>query len=225
MGCFRFFLIFFAILFLILSILIASGLTIGKFQEMAFRREAYALQDHIPVREVFEQSKEYLDLLLSSEELGKRRTTINADLYITLSLNEAPWRVRIAYEDWDSIEWITEEEKYAIRFLITSEILVHQFTFLDIWGRQDFETELVARLYPPHPPTTVTLLEIAYNNTAPQQMLIYSEYLDDGYHFRIWTDVRGVDLSSFFIAIAIVLMMLSILFFFLSRKIKHKALS
>jgi len=224
MGCLRVVLGFFAIVFFVLSVYIASALVIGCFQEAAFHREAYALQDHIPAREIFDQSKEYLNLLLSSEELGQRRTHINTDLCIRLNLNEPPWMTRIAYEDWDSIEWLTEEEKEAIRFLVTSEALARNFTSLDIWGRWDGRTELVARLYSLCHDSALglRLLEIAYNNTTLQERTLYTEYLGDGYYLRIWIDLRGVRLDGFFAWISAILLVTSILLGLVYRRVKSK---
>ena len=80
--------------------------------------------------EVFEQSKEQLDILRNGE-FSENAATVRLGeegLYIFFSGHSGT----IEYEDWDTIEWLSEKEKNAILFLMCSEELQLNFTWIAI---------------------------------------------------------------------------------------------
>jgi len=115
---------------LILIILLVSSLTsCGIFFPAldSSARSMREMKERIPeIIEIFELSKGHLDVLRDSEFVNVGRAEISG----RMSISYDNGRRGFAYEEWDRIEWITDEEKDSIVFLFTSEDLSHNFTWI-----------------------------------------------------------------------------------------------
>jgi len=90
-------------------------------------RSMREMKERIPeMIEVFERSREHLDVLRDGGFVNFGRAEISGMMFISYDNG----RRGFAYEEWDRIEWLTDEEKEAIRFLFTSEELSHNFTWV-----------------------------------------------------------------------------------------------
>ena len=86
------------------------------------------MRDVPEVIEVFEQSREQLEILRTGG-FGEREVRVNYFIAEGLSMFErGRW---VFLEDWHTIEWLSEQEKEAIVFLLTDEELSNNFSYID----------------------------------------------------------------------------------------------
>jgi len=129
---------------------------------------------HVPeMAEVFEQSREYLDVLRSGEFVNRGRAEINSDLFISYR----DGRLGAPYEEWDTIGWLTYEEREAILFLMRSE--EPGLNFLRIASDREDGT-LIAELYrqPPEGARVADIMDIWYGEGHRSRGSFYGELHD-----------------------------------------------
>jgi len=145
-------------------------------------------QDIPEMIEIFEQSKEYLDILRNGNFVSfDRRVEANYGLIIEYGRGGVP------YDEWDTIEWLSAEERDAILFLFTSDELNRNF----MWIVSDMEEPtLRATLYMRGSGNRTDNIEIwhgegTYLNSRRVGMQdSYSRDLGDRYTLWVYTE-RG----------------------------------
>jgi len=81
--------------------------------------------------EVFEQSREHLDTLRDGQFANLGREIIASD---AVALDDG--RGGMLYEEWDTFEWLSDEERNSLSFLFSSEELSRNFTWI-VSGTED----------------------------------------------------------------------------------------
>ena len=139
--------------------------------------------------EVFEQSKERLEILRLGG-FGERRLWANSSLFITFDTGERS----VAYEEWHTLEWLTEAEVEALVFLLTSDELSANFVRIgtrkieierDVWV-----TGMVAIFYEAAGGGIANVIEIWHGEDYFSPIIMrdsYSRDLGDGYTLWVYT--------------------------------------
>ena len=110
---------------IILTALLLISLTACSFCDSP--RSMREMRQLVPeMIEIFEQSREHLDVLRNGEFVNLGRAEISGDLFISYRNG----RRGAPYEGWDTIEWLTDKEREAILFLMRSEELSHNFELI-----------------------------------------------------------------------------------------------
>ena len=78
--------------------------------------------------EMFEQSREHLEVLRTGG-FAERELWVFENLVIHFGTTEGGGGVR--YENWYTLEWLSEEERDALVFLLTSEELSRNFVVIE----------------------------------------------------------------------------------------------
>jgi len=148
--------------------------------------------------EVFEQSKEHLDVLRNGG-FGERElwTRVSQD-NISIVFGTSEGGGSIAYEDWHTLEWLSDEEREALVFLLSSAELSSNFEIItsrrvDVNRRGERVMGLVAAFYTSGGGTRQNAVEIMHGegvlpiNWFGPPRDSYSRYLGDGYTLWVYT--------------------------------------
>ena len=158
------------IVYSIISLLFAFSFSLLHTSQRELRHPTARVRRDAP--EIFEQSREHLEVLRTG---GFGERNVWADIHphgLGISFGFSERGGRIAYEGWHTIEWLSDEEKYALVFLLTSEEM--SINFISITSRRQGEKSgLVARLYHQYvdgrsPFGTSDIVEIWHGSLTPQ---------------------------------------------------------
>ena len=134
--------------------------------------------------EIFEQSKEYLDVLRDGNfAYSGRGVGSNNGLIISYGTGGIP------YEEWDTIEWLSDKERDALLFLYRSEELGRNFLQI---GSPAREISIGAMIYRVGDGPRTNNIAI-WHSGRPRSAFIEDYYtvdLGDGYVLWIYT-LRG----------------------------------
>ena len=168
----------FVLIALLLMLLSSCGILIDDSPI----RMSQMRQDIPEMIEIFEQSKEYLEILRNGQlaNLG-RSASANSGLFISYGGGGVP------YERWDSIEWLSYEEREAILFLLRSEELSRNFTGV---GSPTGNGVLVAGLYRGGSGSRTEHIEIRYGGEPDMAFMRDSHTVDLGDGYTLWVYTR-----------------------------------
>ena len=148
-----------------------------------------SMMQQVPeIIEVFEQSKEHLNVLRDGK-FGSRNVRANDALFINDGRGGVP------YERWHTIGWLSEEEKEALVFLLTSEELSWNFVYIGsgmVEIRRDERVRVItATLYTQMGPQSDNI-EIWHGDASPTDGPVripssYSRDLGDGWTLWVYT--------------------------------------
>jgi len=158
---------------------------LGSCVENSSARIRYMQRDIPEIIEVFEQSREYLEILRNGQfaNLGGS-AGVNSGLVISYLESGG-----IPYERWDTIEWLSAEERGAILFLLRSEELSRNFTGI---GTPTSDGVIVSTLYRSGGAggTAMTAIEILSPGIEPRERdffdLTDSYIIDLGDGYSLW---------------------------------------
>jgi len=131
--------------------------------------------------EVFEQSKEYLDMLRNGRFANLGGFAGVSDILFIHYLESGG----IPYEEWDTIDWLSDEERDAILFLLRDVGLSRNFTQVNS-GMKD--GSIVAVIYQ-RGSGRYSDNAVIFHSDEPDGRLhdSYTVALDDGYMLWIYT--------------------------------------
>jgi len=104
--------------------------------------------------ETFELSREKLELLTNGEFAKNNASVLYTTIGLSLAFEGSSPSWYTAYDQWDTIEWLSDAERDAILFLTSSEELPRNFVEIDTthatlykWGSGP-STDILAIYYP-----------------------------------------------------------------------------
>ena len=120
----------FATLFLVSGLCLVYGVLESSYinRTSNARLNAFMENDLPQIRAEIDQSQERFDLLVNGGFGSKLFSWVSSDLVIGYLPDDAgEYPRQIAHEDWDTIDWLSAEEKDAIVFLIRGDGLRRNF--------------------------------------------------------------------------------------------------
>jgi len=138
-------------------------------------------QDIPEIIEIFEQSREYLEILRNGQFANLGGAAGVSDILYIHYLDHGG----IPYEEWDAIEWLSDEERGAILFLLGSDELSRNFIGI---GSPTGDGIIVAGLYRRGSGPRNDNIQIRHGG-APDGRLhdSYTVVLDSGYVLWLYT--------------------------------------
>ena len=125
----------------LMLVFIFSAIRVSVFRANDMRN----MQARIPQAiEIFEQSREQFDTLVNSELVARGVVVARAHV----ASWQASWRGgSVLLEDLDRIEWVSDEERDAIIFLVSSDELEYNFGAISSRGSRDSVIDVRAQLF------------------------------------------------------------------------------
>jgi len=243
MGCLRIGVFFLGAVFALLAI---SALTVpynARRQETETVNQVKAMLPQ--VREDFLLVQERFDVLMDGEFASQAASARNPmghpppnprnprDIYRWIITLRGDWHNAVRYEDWYTIDWISDEELEAIIFLASSREIEHNFTSISTSTWSGDEHRLRADIHLSdlrYPDLRYASLIIFYgsSNISPH-FLFHHEHLGGSYFLYIYYGTPGVSLVPLFtffgvaFSIAAVLKFVFSLFFpFLENRLSRR---
>ena len=142
--------------------------------------------------EMFEQSREYLEVLRTS---GFAERELSAHVFhdgLGIAFGTTAGGGGVHYDEWYTLEWLSEQERNALVFLLTSEELSWNF----VWIESTRETgSIVATLYYRAAPRRGDFIEIwhgeadnlGFGTRIGPMRESYSRGLGDGWVLWVYT--------------------------------------